>query len=194
MPTLVMLHGMTGTAEMMESFAKSILPDGWSLLAPQAEFSHPQRGYTWWHFEGNSDPNRSTFTSNELSNVDSSLLRVVERLPDDDLVLGGFSQGGAIAMELLQFPIASKVLGVIAISTRMIRPLELRIRLEELPAKKLLWMHGESDSLVPIESGEKIVEIFSQGGWEVARISHAKGHMIPIEFHNDMKNWLNNIA
>jgi predicted esterase len=194
MPTLVMLHGMTGTAQMMEIFAKSILPEGWNLLTPQAEFSHPQRGYTWWHFEDNSDPDRSTFTSNELSNVDSSLLKVVESLPDDDLVIGGFSQGGAIAMELLQFPIATKVKGIVAISTRIIRPLELKIRLNELPHNKLLWMHGVADSMVSMESGEEIVDIFMQGNWEVTKISHAKGHMIPIEFHNKMKEWLENIV
>ena len=194
MPTLVMLHGMTGTAQMMESFAENILPEGWSLLTPQAEFPHPQRGFTWWHFEGDGDPNRSSLTSNELANVDSSVLKVVESLPDDDIVIGGFSQGGAIAMEILQFPIASKVMGVIAISTRIIRPLELRIRLKELPLNNLLWMHGESDSLIPIQSGEEIAELFMQENWEVTKISHSRGHMIPIEFHNKMKDWLGKIA
>ena len=184
---------MTGTAQMMKSFAENILPKGWSLLTPQAEFPHPQRGYTWWYFEDNGDPNRSSLTSNELTNVDSSLLKLVDSLPDDELVIGGFSQGGAIAMELLQFPIAAKVKGIIAISTRIIRPLELRIRLKELPTNNLLWMHGESDSLVPIQFGEEIVEFFMQENWDVTKISHPKGHIIPIEFYNQMKDWLENI-
>ena len=53
MPTLVMMHGMTGTAEMMRPFAEKILPEGWNLLVPRAEFwLHPNRGYTWWRHEG----------------------------------------------------------------------------------------------------------------------------------------------
>ena len=52
MPTLVMMHGMTGTAAMMRPFAEKVLPDGWNLLVPEAEFSHPNRGFTWWRYEG----------------------------------------------------------------------------------------------------------------------------------------------
>ena len=40
-----MMHGMTGTSEMMRPFAEKVLPEGWNLLVPQAEFSH-QTGVT----------------------------------------------------------------------------------------------------------------------------------------------------
>ena len=36
-----MMHGMTGTAEMMRPFAEKILPDGLTLLVPDARFKHP---------------------------------------------------------------------------------------------------------------------------------------------------------
>ena len=44
MPTLIMMHGMTGDASMMRPFAEKILPDGWTLLVPEARFAHPTRG------------------------------------------------------------------------------------------------------------------------------------------------------
>ena len=143
MPTLVMMHGMTGTAEMMRPFAEKVLPEGWNLLVPEAEFDHPNRGFTWWRYEGGDQPGRRILSATELSDVDSSLLKLSNMLPDDKLVLGGFSQGGAMAQELLQFDL--DVLGIIAIGTRVVRPLELRQRLQELQPAKLLWMHGESD-------------------------------------------------
>ena len=34
LPTLVMMHGMTGTSDMMRPFAEKILPKGWNLLVP----------------------------------------------------------------------------------------------------------------------------------------------------------------
>ena len=34
-----MMHGMTGTAEMMRPFAEKILPEGWTLLVPDARFN-----------------------------------------------------------------------------------------------------------------------------------------------------------
>ena len=192
MPTLVMMHGMTGTAKMMRPFAEKVLPDGWGLLVPEAEFPHPNRGFTWWRYEGRDQPGRRILSATELSDVDSSLLKLSNLLPDDKLVLGGFSQGGAMAQELLQFE--HDVLGIIAIGTRVVRPLELRQRLQEIPSAKLLWMHGESDHRVSLDAGLEIPEVFEESGWDVTRIQHSKGHMIPIEFHFSIKEWLEKIC
>ena len=191
MPTLVMMHGMTGTAEMMRPFAEKILPDGWSLLVPEAEFEHSSRGYTWWRYEGGDQPGRRILSATELSDVDSSLLKLSNLLPDEKLVLGGFSQGGAMAQELLQFE--HDVLGIIAIGTRVVRPLELRQRLQEIPSAKLLWMHGETDHRVTLDAGLEIPIIFEESGWDVTRVQHSKGHMIPIEFHLSIRQWLENL-
>lgn len=191
MPTLVMMHGMTGTAEMMRPFAEKILPDGWSLLVPEAEFEHSSRGYTWWRYEGGDQPGRRILSATELSDVDSSLLKLSKLMPDEKLVLGGFSQGGAMAQELLQFE--HDVLGIIAIGTRVVRPLELRQRLLEIPSAKLLWMHGEADHRVAIDAGLEIPVLFEESGWDVTRIQHSKGHMIPIEFHLSIRQWLEDL-
>jgi len=188
MPTLVMMHGMTGTAEMMRPFAEKILPEGWDLLVPQAEFPHPKRGFTWWRYEGGDNPGRRILSAKELSDVDSSLLKLSNMLPDDQLVLGGFSQGGAMAQELLQFDL--NILGIVAIATRAVRPLELRDRLSQITVGKLLWMHGESDHRVSLEAGMEIPELFLESGWDVTKIQHHKGHMIPIEYHENVKDWL----
>jgi len=191
MPTLVMMHGMTGTATMMRPFAEKILPEGWDLIVPEAQYEHPKRGFTWWRYEGGDNPNRRILSSTELSDVDSSLLKLIELIPRDNVVLGGFSQGGAMAQELLQFDI--DVLGIIAMGTRVVRPLELRQRLQEIPKSKLLWMHGERDHRVSLEAGLEIPQIFEEAEWNVEKIQHSKGHMIPVEFHNSIRNWLINI-
>ena len=192
MPTLVMMHGMTGTAEMMRPFAEKILPEGWDLLVPQAEFPHPKRGFTWWRYEGGDNPGRRILSAKELSDVDTSLLKLSNMLPDDQLVLGGFSQGGAMAQELLQFNL--NILGIVAIATRVVRPLELRDRLTQISVGKLLWMHGESDHRVSLEAGLEIPELFLESGWDVTKIQHHKGHMIPIEYHGSVKDWLVNLV
>jgi hypothetical protein len=76
MPTLVMMHGMTGTADMMRPFAEKILPDGWDLVVPEADFEHLSRGFTWWRYEGGDQPGRRMLSATELSDVDSSLLKL----------------------------------------------------------------------------------------------------------------------
>ena len=191
-----MMHGMTGDASMMRPFAEKILPEGWTLLVPARSFQHPNRGFTWWRYEDfEADvTRRMSLSRKELMDVDSSLSQleklIAEEAPLGPLVVGGFSQGGAMAQELLQLPIADRIKGVVCMATRLVRPMELRWRLSELENKRLFWMHGEKDLRVPIEDGWAIAHLFESAGWAVELIEHPKGHMIPIEHHQALKEWL----
>lgn len=196
MPTLILMHGMTGDASMMRPFAEKICPEGWTLLIPEGRFLHPTRGRTWWRYEDyDADTTRrSNLSRIELIDVDSSLSQleklISQNAPLGPLVIGGFSQGGAMAQEILQLPIADRIVGLICIGTRLVRPMELRIRLEELDRKRLFWMHGERDIRVPIEDGWAVAHLFETAGWAVELVEHKKGHMIPIEHHNELTEWL----
>jgi len=195
-PTLIMMHGMTGDASMMRPFAEKIVPAGWTLLVPEARFKHPNRGYTWWRYEDfDADvTRRGRLSRRELLEVDASLSQleqlIAEQAPLGPLVVGGFSQGGAMAQELLQLPIADRIEGVVCMGTRLVRPMELRLRLEELGAKRMFWMHGEKDVRVPIEDGWAVAHLFETAGWAVELVEHPKGHMIPLEHHDALHEWL----
>ena len=200
MPTLIMMHGMTGDASMMRPFAEKILPEGWTLLVPEARYQHPTRGFTWWRYEDfDADvTRRMNLSRRELMDVDASLSQleklIAEEAPLGPLVVGGFSQGGAMAQELLQLPVADRIEGVVCMATRLVRPMELRLRLEELGSKRLFWMHGEKDVRVPIEDGWAVAHLFETAGWAVELVEHQKGHMIPIEHHDALKEWLTTIT
>jgi predicted esterase len=180
----------------MRPFAEKICPEGWTLLIPEGRFLHPTRGRTWWRYEDyDADTTRrSNLSRIELIDVDSSLSQleklISQNAPLGPLVIGGFSQGGAMAQEILQLPIADRIVGLICIGTRLVRPMELRIRLEELDRKRLFWMHGERDIRVPIEDGWAVAHLFETAGWAVELVEHKKGHMIPIEHHNEITEWL----
>jgi predicted esterase len=106
------------------------------------------------------------------------------------LVVGGFSQGGAMAQEMLQLPMADRIIGVVAIGTRLVRGMELGLRLSELDPKHLFWMHGERDVRVSIQDGWAVAHTFEAAGWALELIEHKKGHMIPMEHHDALKEWL----
>ena len=196
MPTLIMMHGMTGDASMMRPFAEKILPEGWTLIVPEARYNHPMRGLTWWRYEDYDidATRRLNLSRRELIDVDSSLSQlekiISEQAPLGPLVVGGFSQGGAMAQELMHLPIADRIVGIICIGTRLVRPMELRMRLQELDPKRMFWMHGEKDVRVPIEDGWAVANLFEAGGWSVELIEHNKGHMIPLEHHDSIREWL----
>ena len=190
------MHGMTGDASMMRPFAEKILPEGWTLIVPEARYNHPMRGLTWWRYEDYDidATRRLNLSRRELIDVDSSLSQLEKIISEQaslgPLVVGGFSQGGAMAQELMHLPIADRIVGIICIGTRLVRPMELRMRLQELDPKRMFWMHGEKDVRVPIEDGWSVAHLFEAGGWYVELIEHEKGHMIPLEHHNSIKEWL----
>ena len=187
---------MTGTSEMMRPFAEKVVPEGWTLLVPEARFNHPRRGKTWWRYEVEHDdaPRRQQLTRREYIDVDSSLSSLEKLIAEEadagPLIVGGFSQGGAMAQELLHLPIGDRINGVVCMASRLIRPLELRLRLQELEPKRMFWMHGEKDLRVPIEDGWAIAHLFEAAQWVVDLVEHEKGHMIPIKHHQALREWL----
>ena len=189
------MHGMTGTSEMMLPFAEKIAPSDWQVECPEAIFEHPKRGKSWWRYEKFEDdsPRKNRLSSKELADVDLAMAKL-STLIDSDCVVGGFSQGGAMAQELLQLANESNIKALICIGTRVIRPMELRLRLAEIQPRPILWMHGQTDHRVLLENGVEVAEIFEQAGWPVKRIEHGKGHMIPIESHQEIKEWLQAIS
>ena len=99
-----------------------------------------------------------------------------------------------MAQEMLQLPLADRIIGLVALGTRLVRPIELRLRLEELDSKHMFWMHGVRDIRVPIEDGWAVAHLFDGAGWPVELVEHRKGHMIPTEHHEMLKNWLENLV
>ena len=85
------------------------------------------------------------------------------------------------------------VLGIIGMVRVVVLPLEVRQRRHEMHAAKLLWMHGETDHRVTLDAGLEIPVLFEESGWDVTRIQHSKGHMIPIEFHLSIREWLEDL-
>ena len=137
MPTLLMMHGMTGTADMMRPFAEAILPEGGPARARRSVPSSSSwicvvavRG-----LERFTDPTRQPEPHGIVRRgclLGAAGAGGCAARPAGPLVVGGFSMGGAMAQEMLHLPLADRIIGVIALGTRLIRPMELRLRLEEL--------------------------------------------------------------
>ena len=187
--TLIMMHGMTGTSEKIEELARGLTPDEWSTLCPQAKISHPTKGgFAWWLFgEGISE-------DESISQMEDSLSGVLEILPDGPIIVGGFSQGGAMASALLETEASSSIVGLVLIATKTARPNELRGSLPFLKPRPVIWMHGERDHLVPLDVGMEHIEIFEESGWPVTRLEHGKGHMVNLKQFEEMRENISMIA
>ena len=190
--TLVMLHGMTGTSEKMQPLAKSLAPNGWNVLCPQAEIEHPTRGgYAWWLRA--EDPTLP-LDSESQKQVEDSMRRVIREIPNGPVIIGGFSQGGAIASALLETDLHERIVGLVLIGTKTVRPDFLTESLPFLKPREVVWMHGIKDHLVPLEVAIEHAEIYESAGWPVTRLEHEKGHMVNLNQLDELKNSIQRMA
>lgn len=96
----------------------------------------------------------------------------------DQIVLAGFSQGGAIAYQT-GLRTAHKLAGLIALSTYL--PCENTLDTELNPANlsiPVLAAHGEQDNIVLMERGEKAVNLLRNKGVVVEWHSYPMAHSV----------------
>ncbi|GIS49386.1 MAG: hypothetical protein Ct9H90mP23_0580 [Methanobacteriota archaeon] len=190
--TLVMLHGMTGTSEKMQPLAESLAPNGWNVICPQAEIEHPTRGgFAWWLRA--EDPTLP-LGSESQTQVEDSMQRVIREIPNGPVIIGGFSQGGAIASALLETDLHERIVGLVLIGTKTVRPDFLTESLPFLKPREVVWMHGIKDHLVPLEVAIEHAEIYESAGWPVTRLEHEKGHMVNLNQLDELKNSIQRMA
>ncbi|MAV57411.1 MAG: hypothetical protein CMA14_00925 [Euryarchaeota archaeon] len=184
-----MMHGMTGTADKMEPLARKLAPNGWSVLCPQASIEHPSRGgYAWWLFGDEVSPEES------MIQMDESISDILQLIPEGPVIVGGFSQGGAMASALLETEASASIVGLVLIATKSARGDKLRDALPFLKPRPVIWMHGERDHLVPINLAREHAEIFDDAGWPVVRLEHEKGHMVNLNQFEEMREQISRIA
>jgi phospholipase/carboxylesterase len=106
------------------------------------------------------------------------------------IVLAGFSQGGAIALQLaLRFP--QRLAGLIALSTYLL--LRHRLEREAHEANRGLPVfvgHGTLDPMVPCRLGELTAEQLGAMGYNVEFHRYAMPHAVCPEEVSDLGNWL----
>jgi len=171
---LAMLHGMTGTSAKMRPLAESLAPDNWGVVCPEGTYVHPRSGRAWWIRDD------LTETVAPADQILMSMKSLEKSLPEGKLIIGGFSQGGAIASAMLETSIEERIVGLVLLATMSVRDGQLRDILTSVRPRSVVWMHGERDHIVNIADGMKLASIFEDAGWDVIRLRHEKGHMIDL--------------
>ena len=171
---LAMLHGMTGTSAKMRPLAESLAPGNWGVVCPEGTYVHPKSGRAWWVRDD------LTETVAPTDQILMSMKSLEQSLPEGKLIVGGFSQGGAIASAMLETSIEERIVGLVLLATMSVRDEQLRGILRSIRPRSVVWMHGERDHIVNIADGMKLASIFEDAGWDVIRLRHEKGHMIDL--------------
>jgi phospholipase/carboxylesterase len=105
------------------------------------------------------------------------------------IVLAGFSQGGAIAIQVAlrhQPPLA----GLMALSTYLLLKDRLQSEAASLKGLPAFVAHGQSDPVVPLAMGEVAAKALLELGCEVTWKTYPIPHSVSMEEIGDISSWL----
>jgi phospholipase/carboxylesterase len=120
--------------------------------------------------------------------------REVERGIDiGKIVLAGFSQGGAIALQTgLRYP--EKLAGIMALSTYL--PLAETLADEAASENRktpIFMAHGTQDGVVPYPMASRSKEVLAQHGYDVEWHEYPMPHSVCLEEIRDISEWLRRV-
>jgi phospholipase/carboxylesterase len=102
-------------------------------------------------------------------------------LPAEKIVMAGFSQGGAIALQTaLRYP--ERLAGVLALSTYL--PLAGSLKSEGSPANQdipIFMAHGRYDDIIPLRRGEESRKLLEAAGYRVEWHEYPMPHSVCAE-------------
>lgn len=210
--TLVLLHGFGAPGDDLAGLADTLrAPPGTTLVFPEAlhdlaELAGPMyRGArAWWMID---------FAKLEVAINTGAIRDLPSEIPDglgearesvvafldalekqegislDRLVLGGFSQGAMLSMDVA-LQTKRKISGLVLLSGSYIAEREWRPRMSERAGTPVFQSHGVADPLLPYELAERLRDELATAGLDVAFRRFPGGHAIPPDVMSELGRWL----
>ena len=131
---------------------------------------------------------------NSQAQIGHLIAREIDRrIPSKNIVLAGFSQGGAIALHTgLRYP--ETLAGVMALSCYL--PCADSFAAEATPANAktpLLIAHGTQDPVVPYAMGKNSNDLLVKSGYAVEWHEYPMQHSVCLEEVRDIGTWLTRV-
>ncbi|MEX1217645.1 MAG: hypothetical protein WEA11_03890 [Acidimicrobiales bacterium] len=165
-------------------------------LTVVVEPQHPSpRGPYWYDVDENGpDPIALASAIATIDELCATLLSE-NNLTEDELVVAGFSQGGALALAHLVDPNTSIAPGAVAALAAYLPSRDDHLLvLERAAHRPLLFAHGEDDELVEPLRGRSAAKAFTRSGAIVTWATVAGGHRFDQPLTDQLALWLNTIA
>ena len=202
--SVIWLHGLGADGHDFEPIVSELGLD--EELAVRFVFPHaPERAVTinggmvmraWYDILGvdiRRDEDIEGLRTSEAQ-VRALVRREVERgVSEDRIVLAGFSQGGAIALQA-GVRHAARLAGIMALSTYLTLPEQLEAEASPANADCPIFMaHGTQDPVVPYEGGRMSRQKLEEHGYEIEWKEYPMPHSVCQEEIDDISAWLTRI-
>lgn len=205
--TVIWLHGLGADGHDFESIVQEFKFDPYRLPAIRFVFPHaPMRsvtingGYVMraWYDIVSSDftQQREDAQGVRISaqQIEDLIARENERgVADRNIVLAGFSQGGAIALHAgLRHP--RRLAGILALSTYL--PLAKTLATEAHEANRdvpIFMAHGRGDPVIPYDFAQQSAALLQAEGFPLEWHSYFAEHGLCMEELRDIETWLHQV-
>ncbi|MGL5063319.1 MAG: alpha/beta hydrolase [Microcoleus sp.] len=180
---IVALHGWGANAQDLTPLAPAFnLPD-YQFIFAEAPFPHPQLpgGKMWYDLQSNDI--QGLVKSRQLLEEFLLSLEGVTGIPLSRTILGGFSQGGAMTLDVgLNLPVA----GLICLSGY----LHSSSTVSQSVLPPILMVHGRQDSVVPLSAAVRARDTLLAAGASVEYREFNMGHEIQPEVISLMRSFV----
>jgi phospholipase/carboxylesterase len=190
---LVLLHGRATSEDDLYPVLDAVDPERRLLgVTPGAPITDlPPGGRHWYVIEEIGKPDEQSFVASMeiASNFVDDLLRHW-RIPWEKTVIGGFSQGGAVALALALGTGRPRPAGILAMSCflPMVRGWRLDVRSKRgIPA---YVTHGAFDNIIPVGFGRRVRDELEEAKLNVTYRETRIQHSIDPELIPEMQAWL----
>jgi phospholipase/carboxylesterase len=159
---LVLLHGRGADENdlfpLLDEFDPERRLHGYT---PRGPLSLPPGGAHWYVLGGLGTPERETFSASY-----AALVEFLDGLPHERLVLGGFSQGCAMAYALALYRGRPRPAAVLAMSGFVPNVDGFELDLEP-PFPRIAIVHGVFDQMIPVQWGREARDMLEGAGADV---------------------------
>lgn len=195
-PTVVLMHGYGADMADLASLAGIVqAPKGTNWVFPNGHLKIPlgdhYEGRGWFpisisELERTGGIDISTLHPPGMKKSRENLLQLIEALkvPANQLILGGFSQGGMLATELtLHLPEPPR--GLVVLSGTLVNIADWKPRAEKLRSIssgfEFFQSHGRYDTVLSFGMAQRLEAMFRESGWKGQLQPFEGGHEIPPE-------------
>ncbi len=193
-PAIVLLHGFGASMTDLAGLAPAINRTGYVYLFPNApipiQLAPGMTGYAWTPPGGANE--EAAQRAEQLLEVFFEEATNRHGLVNNEVVMGGFSQGGMMTYRF-GLPRPDSFAGLVILSGRVPSPDALSETLPDHRDQPIFIAHGSADAMIDIGDARKSREFLEHNGYAPMYHEYSMGHEINEYVISDLVTWLEDV-
>jgi predicted esterase len=189
---LFLLHGWSAEQHHLAAYVPLVDPgERFTAVCPRAPHDLPDGDGASWYDRTAAGPVPASFhDAVEMLDALTAAEMEATEVPPERCVVGGFSQGGFLALALALRPGAPRWGGVWAMCCALPEVDGFATDAAARAGTPALIQVGERDAIIPPERGRAAASTLRDAGWNVTDAGYDMAHSQCIEMMIDARRWL----